>query len=223
MTKLTVYFLSVLLLVGCAASQLITVKKEKIQSSVPAIGEESAGNLGDTLLVQTEKLLTPGIGISEKVDVDWLGGFTVLPQRVPAWYADKLGNPDYFCCLSTLGLKNQIIRITYSAEKDLFCMNEVKIGREHCPAAFNESIKRTNIEDENALIFQQELIYNGRVGDQLKFIYREFNAATARSAFTQNAQYDLKESNIIGFKNARLEILEANNRLIRYKVISNFR
>ena len=70
--------------------------------------------------------------------------------------------------------------------------------------------------------FRQELIYNGRLGDGLKFIYREYKSDLARPAFTQEIQYDLNTSKIIGFKSVKIEIIEATNMRIEYKVISNF-
>ena len=69
----------------------------------------------------------------------------------------------------------------------------------------------------------QRFIYNGRVGSFVKFTYREFSGAGyARDAFTQDVQYDLDEGNIVGFKGARLEIIEASNRSITYKLLSHF-
>lgn len=69
---------------------------------------------------------------------------------------------------------------------------------------------------------KSELIYNGRVGDALRFIYREFYNDMARPSFTQEIQYDLGISTIVGFKSAKLEILEATNTKISYQVISHF-
>lgn len=69
---------------------------------------------------------------------------------------------------------------------------------------------------------KSELIYNGRVGDALRFIYREFYNDMARPSFTQEIQYDLGISTIVGFKSAKLEILEATNTKISYLVISHF-
>ena len=43
-----------------------------------------------------------------------------------------------------------------------------------------------------------------------------------RAPFTQEIQYDLKEGNIIGFKGARLEIIESSNSSITYKVLKMF-
>ena len=70
--------------------------------------------------------------------------------------------------------------------------------------------------------FKQELIYNGRVGNGLKFIYREFTENLVRPSFTQSVQYDLSKSNVIGFKTLEIEIIDATNTDISYKVINHF-
>lgn len=70
--------------------------------------------------------------------------------------------------------------------------------------------------------FKQEFIYNGRVGNALKFIYREYIDDLARPAFIQDLQYDLSESKTIGFRGLRIEIIEATNTNIEYKVITQF-
>ena len=70
--------------------------------------------------------------------------------------------------------------------------------------------------------FQQTLIYSGKVGNKVNIGYREFSASIARPAFNNNVEYDLSESRVIGYKGAQLEILEATNQHIRYKVLRNF-
>ena len=70
--------------------------------------------------------------------------------------------------------------------------------------------------------FKQQFIYNGKSGSTIKFTYREFNGDMARPAFTQDLQYDLTESSTIGFKEVRMEILEATNVGIEYKVLQSF-
>ena len=71
--------------------------------------------------------------------------------------------------------------------------------------------------------FKQEFIYNGRVGDALKFAYREYLNDYARPAFTQDLQYDLSESKIIGFRGMRIEVINATNLEIEYKILSYFK
>ena len=70
--------------------------------------------------------------------------------------------------------------------------------------------------------FRQELIYNGRSGSTVHFTYRELNDSLMRPAFSQEASYDLSDSNVIGFKGARIEIIEATNTKLKYKVLSSF-
>lgn len=81
----------------------------------------------------------------------------------------------------------------------------------------NEKYKISNDD-----YFKQEFIYNGKVGSGVKFIYREYINNTARPAFQQDLQYDLNESNIIGFKGLRIEIVNASNTSIEYKILSEF-
>lgn len=66
--------------------------------------------------------------------------------------------------------------------------------------------------------FKKEFIYNGKSNNTLKFVYREFVQDWARPAFTQELQYDLNESNIIGFKGLRIEVLKSTNTTIEYKI-----
>jgi len=67
------------------------------------------------------------------------------------------------------------------------------------------------------------LMYLGKSGNVLKFSYREFTADNlAKPAFTTEVTYDLDESNIIGYKSFKAEIIEATNSYLKYKVISHF-
>lgn len=84
------------------------------------------------------------------------------------------------------------------------------------------SFRLVSVNVETRDDFVQEFLYNGRIGNSAKFIYREFAKDTARPAFTQEAQYDLSDSKLIGFKGLQLEIVEASNTMIRYKLIRNF-
>lgn len=83
-------------------------------------------------------------------------------------------------------------------------------------------IRREQRSVQRQTNFVQELIYNGRVDNNLRFIYREFSNDLVRPAFTQEVQYDTNESNIIGFRDLRIEVISATNTEIVYKLISNF-
>ena len=70
--------------------------------------------------------------------------------------------------------------------------------------------------------FQQTLIYSGKVGNKINISYREFSGNIARPAFNNDVEYDLSESSIIGYKGAKIEVLEATNQHIKYRVLRNF-
>jgi hypothetical protein len=90
-----------------------------------------------------------------------------------------------------------------------------------------KKLPKDSVVDGEAFIyssnsFQQTIEYAGRSGDILKFNYSEFSDGFARQAFTREFQVDLSEGNIAAYKGALIEIVEATNVQIKYKVIRNF-
>lgn len=56
----------------------------------------------------------------------------------------------------------------------------------------------------------------------LNISYREFSNSLARSAFNNDVEYDLSVSNIIDYNGASVEIIDADNSGITYKLLKNF-
>jgi hypothetical protein len=69
---------------------------------------------------------------------------------------------------------------------------------------------------------KQELVYNGRSGNTVKFLYRELKDDYMRPAFTQEVTYDLNMGEVIGFKGARFKVLDASNTELKYVLIKPF-
>jgi len=80
----------------------------------------------------------------------------------------------------------------------------------------------TTAPDKNLKSFKQEFIYNGISDNTAKFTYREYGNDFVRPAFTQETQYDLSKDKIIGFKGLRIEVIEATNTKISYKILTGF-
>ena len=76
---------------------------------------------------------------------------------------------------------------------------------------------------ENEKNFKQEFMYGGKSSSTIKFQYREYLGNIIRPAFTQEVQYDLKEGNLISFRELKIKILKATNNYIEYEIISNFK
>jgi len=89
-----------------------------------------------------------------------------------------------------------------------------------CRVISGARIEMVGVQGDNS--FQQTLIYSGRVGNKINIGYREFSSSMARPAFNNDVEYDLNESNIFGYRGAQIEVLEATNQIIRYKVMKNF-
>lgn len=69
--------------------------------------------------------------------------------------------------------------------------------------------------------FTGEIIYSGVTGNTLRATYREYVDNLARPAFAQELQYDLSQSKEITFRSVRIEVLEATNSGIRYRVVTD--
>lgn len=69
-----------------------------------------------------------------------------------------------------------------------------------------------------------EILFSGYSQGTLRATYREFVNDMARPAFSQEATYDFVPGapTKISFKGAQIEVLDANNNEIRYKVLRGF-
>ena len=89
-----------------------------------------------------------------------------------------------------------------------------------CTENHQAKLSKLGVAADNS--FQQTLIYSGKVGNKINIGYREFSSNVARPAFNNDVEYDLNESKTIGYKGALLEVIDANNQSIKYKVLKNF-
>jgi len=81
---------------------------------------------------------------------------------------------------------------------------------------------RTTGKAMSARSQNQTLIFLGTTGDTARFQYREFSGGYAKPTLEAETAYNLKDSNVITYKGAMLEIIEATNQNIKYRAISNF-
>ena len=71
----------------------------------------------------------------------------------------------------------------------------------------------------SADFIRKELIYSGKSGNTIEISYREFRGGLAAPAFYQNLKYDLSESISITFQNFQIEVINADNQAITYKIV----
>jgi len=85
----------------------------------------------------------------------------------------------------------------------------------------NKLLNRSSYNDDYFIPWiDKELIYTGRAGDTLHMTYREYSVnGIARTPFFQQVYYDLKKSNEIIFQDWIIKVIDADNHLIRFKVV----
>ena len=69
---------------------------------------------------------------------------------------------------------------------------------------------------------QRILIYGGKAGSKIKLAYREIWKSITRPAGDVFVEFDLADSNVVEIKGARIEIIEATRKTIRYQITGGF-
>jgi hypothetical protein len=212
---------------GCATTKQ-TISPNLRIVDLPPLNEERISELGETLVqkgkvytyeaVRLENTVTAGDGFLLKK-------FTLSPGILKAsmrdderiyYTTDKLAV--YDAILGT-SLQSGGLAVNQKDEKDIrFHLNGVAVMRPKPDPV----LTKTQVADVDHPSFRQELIYNGRSGDTLKFLYREYTSDLLRAPFSQEIQYDLKDGSTIGFKGARIEVMEATNTKLKYRVVASF-
>lgn len=213
---------------ACASTQTVLPRTEVVDR--PSINAAAEAELGDTIVEKGK--VTTFDGLDLRSEVVWGDGvilkkFTIAPGKLRArqkdakftyFFSDRMTSYDALLGTSPylgggLCTKN---------EDSSYVRAFIAPGRCSIGAGSSADVTPTRIVDVDAPNFRQELIYNGRSGQTVKFLYREASGDYARPAFAQDVQYDLADGNMIGFKGARIEIVEATNTRLKYRVLSSF-
>jgi hypothetical protein len=211
-------------LVGCATPQH-NYQPQIVEMSEPPLGSVNTAAVGDELLKQGHYAEVDGLRLEKPVT---FGGFAAKYTLAAGQYLKAGNSPDgdFYSldssAISTSGMAraDAIREILIPREGNDFCL----VGAGNTKICNHDGVPRTqvHVKTTGRDSFQRTLIYNGKVGGKINIAYREFSGDLARPGFSNNVEYDLSESNVIAYKGAQLEVLEATNQFIRYKVIRNF-
>lgn len=190
---------------GCGGGYLLDtpVKRSAI---VPDMGAVSTVEVGDPLffseVIATYEVIkfTPGQTVK-------LGPLNEYEFREPFFKGSVGKKSQYYCgTMYRVGLMETLPG----------CFTIETLNKKNIPFQLGRD---SRVEPGN---FRQELVYQGRVGNELRISYREFSGEMARPAFTQELTFDVNGGAVIGAKGARLEVLGATNTSIRYRVLQGF-
>jgi hypothetical protein len=78
---------------------------------------------------------------------------------------------------------------------------------------------QVNTADQTTKITEQ-LVYGGVAGRIIKINAREYGEDLTKPIAFQELQYDLSESEVITYRDLTIQVLEASNKQIRFKVLT---
>jgi hypothetical protein len=198
-------------------------------TDLPAIGEIKTVEVGESLVSKDKQTTIPAIDIEQAIEhpVVNLGksyALTALSGRYVEKGKDAFGK--YFEAKEGKFLENGKpiksrvgIYVTDSdpQKTEFYALTQTSIPLSYPKSSipFTKSFQQTRDE----LSFRKELVYTGIAQNVVSILYREFKDDTARPAFSQDLKYDLSESNVVGYRGARFEIIKATNQGLTYKTL----
>ncbi|NTW68657.1 MAG: hypothetical protein HGB23_02265 [Chlorobiaceae bacterium] len=214
-----------LILAGCSTQKELMYPRLTV-FNIPSLGAVNVSELGETLVKKGKIYEYDAIILQSQASarVSLLSGLIVYPiGTYKAAYRDR--ERVYYLSDLLFSSQGQQELGGFSIRNDNPMVLEAYLKSQynsHHIIDPQPSFVMGKSIDINSPNFSQELVYNGRSGSTLKFIYREFADNNMRAPFTQELLYDLNDSSIIGFKKVRINVIEATNTKIKYTVLSGF-
>lgn len=213
------------ILAGCAVPK---VNYQPVTTSIsePPLNSTNEKQLGDELLRQGKYREHDAIVVHTNSKVSWAytihpGYFLKIGEDAENEHYRVGGAGDESGFIEKAAFADMWQSVMVKRASNTLCVVTVFNGTScgDSNAGEFEKVKKPIVSQDTV---QRTLIYNGKVGNKINVGYREFSGNAARPAFSNSVEYDLSESRSVGYKGALLEILEATNRSIKYKVLANF-
>ena len=224
--KVIHYFVlgGLVVLTGCA-SPINNYKPAALDVSEPPLNTVVIKGVGEELLKQGKFAMVTALKVSEPTPVSL---YTVHPGLFRLTGSDATtkhyrigGMGEKSGSVTKSWIADPFQSLMVKKDDNSLCVITIFSGVGCAKGGAN-----THDEIQTPVLFnnslQQTLIYSGKVGSQIRVGYREFSDNLARPAFSNDVIYDLNDSKIIAYKGAALEILEATNQFIKYRVLKNF-
>ena len=189
----------------------------------PDLGSETEVYLGDRMLSQQvgewRECITPRKTFS-KTARTWTVTYKAREPMCKARLNSKHYLPTY---VNARGREERTHTVSWKGKKGKYKLCQNGLVNALCIENLNENdvqIGEAFIYTANS--FQQTIEYAGRSDQILKFNYAEFTDGWGGGGFSREFQVDLSDGNIAAYKGAIIEIINATNVQIKYKVIRNF-
>lgn len=198
------------------------------------IGRVQESSTGATMVEWIGKAsLLRGYRMVAPVKVERIG--RQPPSSAGAWaarftYHGTCGHGRYVITTPTFYKEKIGIIVTENGEipcdKSVIQIRGLRRGRSwHTPESIGTRafLPEPVVVDVRQAPIKWELIYSGRSGDEVALAYREYmslqGGTFARPDFYQDLKYDLRVSRHVVFRSTEIEILEASNAGVKFRVL----
>lgn len=219
--------LTVMMLSGCTA-RFNAVLPTSEQSDNMIVGAIQTTAVGNPIIRQDDLLIYPAFINENEIRFPETSyySFSNLPAKSILKATYQLEDGSFYCVPAS---NTSVIFHTGWVPVPI-CLNIDPSGKLNSWAPCRQPGRQIDEEIFQKINFQKisvwapgskrkEILYNGKSKDTIKLAYREYIDDVARPAFYQDLNFDLAESKLIGFKGIQIEIIEATNSTIMFKVI----
>ena len=227
-------FLALFLVAGCAAPMRLESPLRVVDA--PRTGNIAVAETGSVILEQGRYRVVEAI--SADGDIEWGGGLFGVQTVLPAGFLVARRRDEQYTYYASL---DGYLRVPGNrpGETQIVAVPDMELRVENDkPPVLNETalpngavvrlltkptLMRTIANFYDAAGYRRVLVYRGRARERWLFEYQATNGARAEPDVTQQVDYDPKDGNIVSYKGARIEIIDANDRAVTYRVLSTFR
>lgn len=207
---------------SCATTVTLS-EPSRSEKDYPALNEVAKAYVGDRMLYQASLLEGEGMTILEDAAICNALVREILVSKGSV-FSKGLGSDGeiYYCGDTIWNNKFEGTKTDYVA---CFTILPSGLFKTRIHGSCSEPVKYelgtyVRAEPDN---LQKTLMYSGKSGSVIYLSYREFSGDMARPAFTQDLTFDISTDNVVGAKGALIEILNASNTSVEYRVISTFK
>ncbi|GEM_PF-991771 len=213
------------LLLGCQTTS-IPYSPSLVDGSKPELGKVTTASVGDNIVVQQTIERYEAFTLTKRKNTAPLSGYTFHPGVYV-----KIGESqrfEYFIPapgpegghIVPGSMTGPFKKLSLNKSTGKLCA----ISSDTTQSCLeNPPLVRNTYERDVPGSIQQVLVYNGRIGNTLHIGYREFTNDQARPAFSNEVVYELMDkTNIIRYKGCEIEVINASNQEMEYRVLKNF-
>ncbi len=212
-----------LFLVGCGtASMQYNYAPTTKQTDFPQLNTVTTVSIGDEMLIQGDTTVSHYLNLQETTDI---GCYDVPPGKYPQvgikegkkFYSIDGGSGAPVFTGGWVATCSPITGLYVDPANPGELCGVMENGMTDCTSS---TFQHQELKDPQTSDIQKTLFFSGRKGDEVLFMYTEKSAGN--TSHTHNVTYNIKETPVIGYRGARIEVIDATNENITYKVLENF-